>query len=431
MKYIKKILDNGMTIILMPMLHTQIIAMGFFVNAGSRNETKENSGIAHFLEHMMFKGTKTRNSNTLFKQLDMLGTNYNAATTTQNTYYYIYGNSDDTKKILDIILDIYINPEFSTKEIKKEKKVIIEEMRMRMDMPLTKLYSEMHKNIFRDTSLLSRDIIGTADTVLNFKREDFIEFRESMYIPKNTVFVITGNFSAPPIYKMVVPILQSLTNSDIPSNTYSNEKNIILKNMLGQNQPYVYIKKNILYQQVYVLLGFPMYDLYKTKHREIDLLTALLSSGFSSRLNKSLREDNGITYSSVAYPIVYSDAGLYLIQMVLNPAELVKGLKILMKELKNIKTDKISNDEMVKIINVTKNESLYSLTNPLEMLIYFGLSALSNKRFKPNLKKDIAELKKITDNQIQNVAKEIFIRDKINLYIYGNVLETDFNFMDL
>src|SRR5439155_15146655 len=143
MKYTKKILDNGITIVLAPMKTTNIITAGFFLKVGAINETDQNNGIAHFLEHMMFKGTEHRTSTEIFRQLDVIGAEYNAATTMENTYYYIYGNSDDTKKILDVMLDIYINPVFNTSEINKEKKVIIEEMRMRYDRPTMKLYDVM------------------------------------------------------------------------------------------------------------------------------------------------------------------------------------------------------------------------------------------------------------------------------------------------
>ena len=430
MKYIKKILDNGITIIMVPQATTQLIAMGFFVKAGSRNENNETNGIAHFLEHMMFKGTSTRSADKLFWELDMLGAYYNAATTTQNTYYYIYGNSDDTKKLLDIMLDIYINPQFNTKEIEKEKKVIIEEMRMRNDMPLVKLYSGIHRKIFKGTSL-ARDIIGKPETILNFNQKDLLNFRKSLYKPNNTVFVITGNFNPMPIYKMIVPVLKPLENPSVAALTYFDEKPIIIKNMMAQEEPYVYIKKNTMYQQVYILLVFPLYDMYKTKYREINLISNLLTTGFSSRLNKSLREDNGITYSLTSYPIIYSDSGMFIIQIILNPDELVTGLKILFAELKKIKDHLVTKDEITKIINITKNESIFSFTQPFDMLTYFGLNFLSDRNFKPEIKKEFESLKKITRTRLQKVATDIFVRDKINLFIYGNTNETNFDFIEL
>ncbi|XWV25329.1 Zn-dependent peptidase [Tupanvirus deep ocean] len=430
MKYIKKILDNGMHIIMVPVKSTNIVTIGFFIKAGSRNETDENSGIAHFLEHMMFKGTENRNAEQLFNELDTLGAVYNAATTSQHTYYYVYGNSDDFKHLLDIMLDIYINAKFDINEINKERKVIIEEMRMREDSPLVKLYTALHKKIFTGTSL-SRNIIGNIDTISNFKKRDLIDFRSSLYKPENTVFVITGNFNPQAVFNMTNNLLGPLENSQDSAITYFNEKPIILKNMESQKEPYVYIKKNNMFQQVYVLLCFPMYDLYNYKNQEIDLLTQLLSAGFSSRLNKALRENNGITYVSSAYPIVYSDVGIYIVQMVLNPTELVRGLKIVFAELKKIKDELMTKDEMKKIINVTRNETIYSLIKPTDLLMYYGINFLSNREYKPNLDREYEKLKSITRVQIQKVAREIFNKEKINLFMYGNIQETDFSFIKL
>ena len=430
MNYIRKILDNDMNIILVPDNHTQIITTGFFVKAGSRNETDDNSGIAHFLEHMMFKGTTHRTANTLFEELDILGSQYNAGTTTQHTYFYIYGNMDDTKKILDITLDIYINAVFNEKEINKEKKVIIEEMRMRSDSPMMKLYSTMHQKIFSGTSL-GRDIIGNIDTIMNFTKTDLVEFRTSLYKPENTVFVVTGNFNPDAIFKIISKVLSPLKNSSKSPTTYFHERPIIMENMESQTEPYVYVKQNKKFKQVYVLLAFPMYDLYSYKYREIDLLTQLLTAGFSSRLSKALREDNGITYASNAYPIVYSDSGIYLLQMVVNPTEFIEGLKIMLDELKKIKEKLMTKKEMSKIINVTKNDTIYSLINPIDVLLYFGINFLIDRNFKPNIDKEFSEIKEITRKQVMTVAKEIFVYDKINLFIYGNVDEKDYDFLDL
>lgn len=430
MKYIKKTLDNGMHVILVPIKRTKIITIGFFIGAGSRNENEDNSGIAHFLEHMMFKGTKNRTAETLFKELDTLGAIYNATTTTHHTYYYIYGNSDDIKHLLDIILDIYINAHFETKEINLERKVIIEEMRMRSDTPLMKLYSIMHKKIFNGTSL-ARDIIGTTDTVMSFKRSDFIDFRKTCYRPNNTVFVISGNFSPDPIFKIVNRALEPLVNPKNKEPTYFSEKKIIFKNMDDQKEPYVYVKKNNFMQQVYVILAFPMYNTYKNNNQEIDLITLLLSWGFSSRLNKSLREKNGISYMSAAYPIVYSDAGIFAIQTIVNPSELMMAVKIILHELKLLKTELISKDEMKKIVNVSKNEVIYSLIKPMDILTYFGINFLFDDKFKPNINTQIEDLKFVKRHHIRDVASQIFVYDKINLFIYGNVSQQDYKFLDL
>lgn len=430
MKHIKRVLDNGLTTIMIPMTNTKIISMGFFVKTGSRNETAENNGIAHFLEHMMFKGTKNRTAGEIFSELDNLGTEYNAVTTTQYTYYYTYGNSDDIKKILDIMLDIYINSEFQTSEINKEKKVIIEEMRMRSDSPSMKLFSIMHKKFFENTSL-ARDIIGTVDTVMNFKKKDFVDFRKVTYKPENTVFVIAGNFSPLPIFKLIKKYLNPIENStDVPV-TYFGEKEIILSNMKKQTEPYVHIKQNNLLQQVYVLLAFPLYDLYSHKYREIELLSQLLSAGFSSRLFKALREKKGITYTTNSFILSYTGCSIFLIQIIINPNELVKGLKILFKELVRTKTELTSKEEMKKIKNISKNDTLFAFDRTASVLTFYGVNYLMNRDFKFDIDNELQALKKVKATSIQKMAQEIFVYDKINLFMYGNIGETNYDFIKL
>jgi predicted Zn-dependent peptidase len=420
MKYIKKILDNGMCIVMVPIEHSQLITIGFFISAGSRNETDRNSGIAHFLEHMMFKGTFNRNTDKLFNELDMLGAIYNAVTTAQMTYYYISGNYLDTKHLLDIILDIYINPKFTTKEIIKEKKVVIEEMRMRLDTPLMKLYSKMHKKIFKGTSL-ERNIIGNMDTINNFKKKELIKFRQSLYKPENTVFVIVGNFSPMPIFRIIKKILGPLENSQIPIITYYTESDIILKNMKDQKKPYVYIKKDTSYNQAYFLLVFPMYDLYNYKYREIMLLSQLLTSGFSSRLTRALRENKGITYTITSYPIVYRDSGLFVIQMIVIPDKLTNAIKIIFSELRKLKKNIVSPIEFKKVINISKTDMLFSLSHQLDIFVYLGINLLSNRDFILDIRKELSKTKKIKRKQILIIANKIFVWEKINLFIYGNV----------
>ena len=437
MKYIKRILPNKMTVVLIPMTDTQIISTAFFVKAGSRNETIEQHGIAHFLEHMMFKGTKHRTVKQLFNELDILGTVYNAATTVEHTFYYIYGNAIDTKKILDIVLDLYINPKIESKEITKEKKVIVEEMRMHADMPLMKLYMLLHEKLFRGTPL-ERSIIGTEDTVNSFQRRDFIDFRQTHYQPNRTVFIIAGKFNPEPIYRIISRVLATLPNQpeeyDVERTEKHEETQLIINNMLAQTEPYVYIKNDKSFQQIYVLIAFPMYDLYKTKNKEIDLLAQLLSSGFSSRLSRALRERKGITYNSAAYPIAYSDTGVFLVQSIINPTEILDGIQIIMRELKKLKHSLMTPEELEKIVNVTKNENIFNRIKPIDIAIYFGINLLNNKKFKPTVRKDIADLQKITEDDIRQVAKEIFLRDKINIYMYGStqgINQADFATLNL
>ena len=430
MKYIKEILSNGMITILVPLKHTSIVAMGFFVRAGARNENNNNNGIAHFLEHMMFKGTTNREPVDMFNQLDKMGTVYNAATSLHDTYYYMYGDNENIKKMMDIIFDMYINPKLGTRDINKERKVIIEEMRMIYDMPINKLYSSLHKKIFADTSL-SREVIGTYQTIDNIKRKDFLEFKETYYRPDNTVFVIAGNFNPVPISKLINKHLSRIPIPDNKLKTYYDEKAIIINNIHSQSEPYVSIKKNKFLQQTYVLLSFPFSNDVISDRNTAPFICQLLTSGFSSRLTKALRVDNGITYNINSDTIMYSDASILVISAVINPVEFITGIKIIFRELKKIKSDLITKAEHSKIAQMMKNDILYSFSRPAEIMTYFGLNFAADRGFKPNVKKEIEQLHPITRKKIRDDSNKIFVRNKINMFIYGNVDDTNFDFIDL
>jgi len=424
-----------MIVALVPMKRAEIVTVGFFIKAGSRNENEHNNGIAHFLEHMMFGGTTKRPHEKLFQLLDGMGSEYNAVTTTEHTYYYVNGVASDLKKIVDVVLDIYINPVFNPTRIKKESKVIIEEMRLREDSPHTRLYYQMHEKVFADTSLCKR-IIGTEESVLNLRQSDFIQFRKELYIPKNTVFVISGDFTPDQISPLLDRTFNTLNNParnsvDAFPQTFLDEKPRILKSMHSQKKPYVHIDRNDSVSQAYVLLFFPLYNLYKTNEQEINMISNILSSGFSSRLFTALRINNGMTYSIGSYPIVYNDAGLFVIEMAIHPDELKKGIKTTLKELKKLRTSEIDLDEYKKVGTIIKNESIFSSSQPVDWFTYYGLNFLYNRNFDPNLKGNSQISRKVNRKDITQVAQQIFDKKKINLFLFGNIPDEDFDFMKL
>lgn len=420
MSYTKEILDNELTVILAPRDNTHIVSIGFFIDSGARNETDKNNGIAHYLEHMMFKGTKNRTAKKLFTELDTLGSYYNAGTSSEFTYYYVSGHSKNVKQLLDIMMDIYVNASFSIKEIEREKKVIIEEMRMHQDSPSFKVQTMMYEKMYGGTSL-ARNIIGTPDTILGFTKKDLIEFKNETYTPARTVFVMAGNFAVNPIWKLIKPILSSVTSSNKKSVSYSHEKKIIISKMEAQLKPHISIRRSKLHNQIYALIVFPMYDLYKEYEIEITLLTKILSAGFSSRLYYNLREKNGITYVSNAYPLVNKDNGLFVIELILTPTELSKTLNIVMSILKNLKRTPIGSIELEKAINITNTITYNSLIKPLDILTYYGFEFLENRDKDPDPEKIVKRVNKADSKNIKKVANMIFLKDKLNIFLFGSV----------
>lgn len=428
MEHISKTLNNGICLIFVKSNVKDTIAVGFFVKAGSRNETDDNSGIAHFLEHMMLKGTKARTPDKIFYQLDKMGTNYNAVTSNELTHYYIYGTASYTHEIIDILVDIYCNPVFSPDEINRERQVIFDEARMRMDSPNYSLIMQLHTTMFKSTSL-GRSILGTVDTLNSISQLDLINFRNIWYNPTNTVFVIVGDFDDS-IIQLMIKKLSGISNNDLIESapTYINEGKHIHDIMRQQKIPNIKIISDSNLQQTYVLIAFPMFDLYEYKNLEIDLIAQILTSGFSSRLSKTLRELHGLVYDISSYPMVYSDASVYLIQFTTSSVKLELALTMLFDELHKIKTTLVDSDELEKAINITKTEKLYSLINPLNLLVYFGTTFLYNRYYKVDTNAYINKLQQIKAEDIQKISDNIFNPDRLNLFIRGQKYTGNINF---
>lgn len=426
MRIYKKILSNNLQTIFIPDSKRDTVAMGFFVATGARNEFDESqNGISHFLEHMMFKGTTNRDLNKLLSDIDKYTINYNAVTTFQHTYYYLQGLKIYTKQMMDILFDIFLNTLITTSDTNSERKVIMEESHLRNDSPFSKLYQEIHKKIFAGTTLANK-IIGTENSLSNIKAKDIIDYKNKYYVPENMIFIMTGNFNYKLIFPSVIRSLSKLENVNMNElklynkNMKQNEIDIITKNMELQDKPYIYKKKNKYLNQVYVMLCFPLYDLYDKYNYEIQVISNLLTSGLSSRLNFSLRENNGITYNSQAYPIVYTKTSIFVIQFALNPKYLDRGIKIILKQLRSLKKELISDEELKKIKNMIISSAKTERTDPIDNLINYGINYLYDRDYKSDNGNFIKNIKNIRRNTVNKVACDFFLINKLNVFIYGN-----------
>lgn len=422
MRYLKEVLDNGMTIAIVP-LKTAEMSCGFFVNAGLKNETKINNGISHFLEHMTFRGTKTRSAEDIVKELSKLGHEYNAATTARHTYYYFNGDAENMKKTIDLLIDIYVNPALKKRDIDIEKKVILEEMRLINDRPTHKLHKSMTKKFLSGTSL-AMEIIGTEDTVNGITKEDFLLYRKQHYTPDNTVFVITGNINPLPVMKILHQYLSELKNP-LSVNKYddSNDKLTIMKNIMQQDKPFLSINKNTTMQQAYVLVCFPITDLLIDFMLEIEMIMYILANGeFDSRLVNALRTKNGITYVVDSSIEKFYDVGMFMLEMAMNPDQLLTGINIIFRELEKMKKEPVTLEERSKAIDALDIDDFPEDAH--STLIYFGIGCLENRDFLPVYNDYHEKLSKITRDKLLKVANMLFQKNRTNLFIYGNVDES-------
>ena len=425
-KLIKKTLPNCMDILLIPMKNTDIVSVGIFVKTGSRYETSENNGIAHFLEHMMFKGTKKRPSNEISKQLDNVGAIYNAATSYETTYYFVYGHKENAGLFVDVMVDLYSNPQFLESDIKTERNVVLEEFNMYYDEPSEIIFDMVHDTMFSNSSL-KFPILGSEDNIKNFNRDDLVKFRKKFYSPSRTVMAISGDFNEKEIYSKIVKLF-NVPTSFTKNRTLNVQGTLNIKKIKDQCKPFIYIKENYDIAQTHVMIAFRTHSMYDVNSDTLGLIEDLLSSGSSSRLYDLLRNKLGITYFNSSDNVTYINEGVFLIHIGVDNKKVLVAINAIIRLLEQLKTFGITQDEYKKIKKLKTNSFLMSLQDPRDFMKYYGINELFNKLDIPlnkprnyNIQTRIDKINNITKERIEETIRGIFIKQNLNVFIYGHL----------
>ena len=384
---------NGLNTLLIPMEHTEIVSVGMFINVGSINENKNNNGVAHFLEHLMFKSTKKRPNKTLLKSLDNLGTNYNAGTTRDHTYYEINGNKKDIDEIIDIMLDLYTNPVYDVDEIELEKGVIL----------TRSLFDFIMSQIFKGTPL-EKTIIGTEKTILGLSKDDINDFRK-LYTLKNSLFIIAGNFSKNKIINII--------KKHIKEYTFLTDKidEPVINYKILSNKPNIYIIPNNNLSQSYIYLSFYFDNLTFEQESILNFLSTYLSSGSTSKLFEVLRNKLGSSYSNESSYIIFKGTyGMFYIYCNVNNKLILESITEILNIIKNLKTSYIPEEEINKVKKIFETNNLFH-----------GLNYLYNKKY--NIYDSVNFINKITPKIIKDFSTEFFLKKNMNVFIYGNDIE--------
>ncbi len=428
--YNKFILYDDLRLIIIPKHSTNALTAAIFINAGSNNETKENNGVAHYLEHLMFKGTIKRPQLSLVKELDKLGVKYNAMTGKEFTGYYISGNARDYKQIIEIMIDLYSNSEITQNAIDKERSVIIEEMNMTLNDPTEILLDKMHQKIFWNSSM-GLSIIGSKNNIINMKKNHFSEFKQKFYTSSNTIIVICGNISTSNVHNLIKQKIKSKINIDkkyeqkycnYEDNNNNNEKLSKLQCQLQQKVPYVYLK-NAKLLQTQVLFAFRTIP----NARGLDILSDILTTGLGSRLFMALRQKMGYTYTIHSGYIGYKNDGIFTIMFGIDNNSIIQSIRIVLSELLKLRKG-ITSEELKKAKKQRQTNFLLSLQSVTDLAFFYGLNELDHKLTKsfikrPNpIKEVFEEYKYIKENEINQLIKETFIKENFNLFVYGNTI---------
>jgi len=401
----KTVLKNGIRLITAPLKETQTVSLLVLVKVGSRYETSTIGGMSHFVEHMMFKGTKRRpNTLALSKELDGIGAEYNAFTGKDVTGYYIKADASHAPLAVDMLSDMLTSSKLDEAELNKEKGVIAEEINMYEDNPI--MYVEgMLEEIMFGGNPLGRQIAGERETVKAVTRQKMLAYKNKHYTGKNIVIALAGNFD-----DKIVKLL------DKPFNFASGKVNHFSKIKISQKQSRLKLKFKDT-EQVQVALGLPAYPYSSPKIYPLQLLSVILGGNMSSRLFINVRERKGLAYFVRSWANVYEDTGSLTIQAGLDKNRIDLALETIIAELKKINKG-VSTAELQRAKDFIAGKTALDLEESMAIAQFYGSQEIMTGKIMTPAQK-LAKIKAVTRADIARTAKEVINLKRLNLAVIG------------
>lgn len=401
-------LDNGVTIVMEKMPYVRSVSLGFFVKNGSINESIETNGISHFIEHMMFKGTKNRTSKEIAEDMDSIGGQVNAYTSKEYTCYYTRVLDTHINKALDVLTDMFFNSSFTQENIDKEASVILEEISMYEDSPEDIVFTELQKKIWGKSSL-GYPILGSPENITKFKQKDFFDYLKKHYTAENIVISVAGNFEKE-------SLIQFLNEkfSTLPKSSKIEEFNKTIK----LEKSIVKIEKDI--EQIHLCLVFNGVSLKSKYNYAMSILNTIFGGGMSSILFQKIREQNGLAYSIYSYNSSYVNNGAFNIYVALNPNQLDNALNMILDEIRLFKQNKFNKEQVLKTKEQLKSNYIMSLESTSNRMSSMGRSQTLINKVKTS-DEIIKEVDNVTLEDLEKLTQEIFDIDNMSVSLVGKV----------
>ena len=440
MKYNTYTLDNGLRIIHLPS-DSQVVYCGYQINAGTRNEEPGEEGLAHFCEHVTFKGTERRKAWHILNCLESVGGDLNAYTNKEGTVYYSAILKEHIARAVDLLSDIVFHSVYPQAEIDKEVEVICDEIESYNDSPAELIYDEFENILFKG-SPLGHNILGTAEQVRAFKTEDALRFTRKLYRPDNAIFFAYGDID----FKKLVKLLKTLNfehgtlnfmnskTSETPaaemeagdanhkvqssqfkvqSKEVQSSKFNVQSKVAGQT---IVMQKNT--HQAHVMIGTQAYDVNDDRRMPLYLLNNMLGGpGMNAKLNLALREHNGLVYTVESTMVAYGDTGTWSIYFGCDEHDVKRCLRLVRKELDKFMQKPLSDAQLKAAKKQIKGQIGVACDNRENFALDFGKSFL-HYGWEKNVDRLYEQVDEITAAQIQAVAQELFDKDRLTTLIF-------------
>ncbi|OGX28734.1 MAG: hypothetical protein A2705_03480 [Omnitrophica WOR_2 bacterium RIFCSPHIGHO2_01_FULL_52_10] len=405
--YTKTTLPNGLRVVTHDMGDRDSIALGFWIGVGGRHETDRIKGTAHFLEHIVFKGSKKYPCEEIKTSIEGVGGTLNAFTSEEQTCFYAKIPTGHLKKTFDVLADMVTRPNIADPDIVKEKTVVVEEIKMYRDLPQYAVMELLDGLLWPDHPL-GKNLAGTPETVTGLSQEDIKGFHKNFYVPSNIVVAACGNLNHAKIVRLAKERFGKLPREAQPS--YIKADN-------SQSRPRINLFSKKI-EQMHLALGVIGYDENHKDRHALNLLSVILGGNMSSRLFVEIREKRGLAYSISCMARTMHDTGVFLIRAGVDNQKIVETVALILNELDKVKRAGVTDDEFTRARDYLLGQMLLSLEDTMEHMLWIGDTVISQNKTK-TLRSLIADFQKIKKEDLHRVAKEILKTQRYNLAIVG------------
>jgi predicted Zn-dependent peptidase len=404
--YQKSVLPNGLRVVTEEIPYVRSVSVGVWINVGSRDESETTNGITHFIEHMVFKGTKRFSNQQIARSLESVGGYLNAFTTKEHTCFYARIMDEHLERALDVISDLILRPIFVEKEIEKEKLVVLEELKNIEDDPDDIIHDILDRNVYKKHSL-GYPVIGLAENIKKFSRKQMLEYMHQYFVPQRMVISAAGNVKHELFTSIINKRFNFPKNNIIESFRHKPTRVSSLKTET--------IEKPI--NQAYVCIGTRGYSIQSKSRYPLLLLNTLLGEGMSSRLFQNIREKYGFAYSIYSFVNLMSDTGIFGVYVGTDNNNIDHSLDLIYKEMMKLRRKEISKAELNRTKAQMKGNLLLGLENMSNRMMRLGSSELYFNRY-ISLEEVIKGIDVVQAGDIYHVANKLLRKEMFSAVIF-------------
>ncbi|QEM68150.1 insulinase family protein [Geobacter sp. FeAm09] len=406
------VLPNGVRLISQRAEHMHTVSIGIWVANGTRHESHDNNGIAHFIEHLLFKGTKRRTARQISHEIDSMGGILNAFTGHEYVCYYAKVLASFLPRVADLLTDIFLHSNFPADEIERERKVILQEIKMRDDAPEECIHDRFHQNFWKGHPL-GLSVLGSEETISRLSRNDIVAYKQSRYRPEDIIISAAGNVDHAELVSLMQGAFSGLSSSWVPvaaGETASPGRCVSL------------IERDL--EQALICLGTRALPQNHPDRYALFLLNTILGGGMSSRLFDEVREKKGLAYSVYSYVISHADSGSLVVYAGTEQEHCREVIDIALREMGRLKREAVPEDELDSSREQLKGKILMSLESTDSLMTRLAKNEIYLQRYQP-VEEVLAGFDAVTAGDIMVLANELFDGSKLNLEVMGKVAGLD------